>query len=250
MVADLRSLCDLLCTREPNWEEILLDSERCTIVTFCNPQTLDLALRFPEFISLIEQFDLVFSDGILLSRVAGVLRSESVPRVSFDGNSLAAQVFRIASQHGLSIALVGAKAGVADKAATLLSGQGANIQYFRNGYFSTTSDENECIDSIVDKDIRIAIVGMGGFFQEQFALKLRASGWRGTLFTCGGYLDQLAEGSLTYYPRLINDMNLRAPYRVLKEPGRLIPRYTLGYLPFYKSSARALLSKIYSAGEQ
>ena len=62
-------------------------------------------------------------------------------------------------------------------------------------------------------------------------MKLRAQGFSGLGFTCGGFLDQLAE-SQHYYPAWIDKADLRWLYRLCKEPRRLLRRYTLDYAPF------------------
>lgn len=60
---------------------------------------------------------------------------------------------------------------------------------------------------------------------------MKAQGWRGWGFTCGGFLDQLGSG-LYYYPQWVDQMNLRFAYRLLKEPRRLWRRYFFEYSRF------------------
>ena len=76
---------------------------------------------------------------------------------------------------------------------------------------------------------------MGTGLQERFLLDLADLGWTGLGLTCGGYLDQvLTGGGVRYYPDLVDRLHLRAAYRLLQEPARLLPRYTRDYLPFYR----------------
>ena len=68
---------------------------------------------------------------------------------------------------------------------------------------------------------------MGTPKQEEFLLDLSQAGWKGTGYTCGGFLHQTAQ-NIKYYPKWIDLFNLRAIYRIYDEP-RLIKRYMLEY---------------------
>jgi N-acetylglucosaminyldiphosphoundecaprenol N-acetyl-beta-D-mannosaminyltransferase len=83
---------------------------------------------------------------------------------------------------------------------------------------------------------------MGIGRQEQFLLHAASSGWTGWGFTCGGYLDQLA-GGIDYYPRWVDQANLRFLYRLYREPRRLWRRYCLEYGEFAVRVSAALAAR-------
>jgi exopolysaccharide biosynthesis WecB/TagA/CpsF family protein len=215
---------------------------RCISVTFCNPLSVRIA-RDGMLLDDLAGFDHVFADGMLLARCASRLRGVPVPRVSFDGNSLARVVLLEAAARDAGIALVGGREGVAGKAAITLAREFATrLVFARHGYFSSPQEVATAIAALRASRAGLAIVGMGGGAQERFICALRESGWHGVAISCGGYLDQLAGGGrVRYYPRWVNALNLRAPWRVLHEPGRLLPRYLFDYQPFYRAALQLLL---------
>lgn len=217
---------------------------RCVSVTFCNPLSLRVA-RNGEFLRDLATFDHVYADGILLARCAARWRGVSVPRVSFDGNSVAPAVFAAAAAQSVSVALVGGREGVAAKAGVTLAREFAVIAALaHHGYLSSPAQTAAAIDALRASGAGLAVIGMGGGAQERFIVALRDSGWHGVAVSCGGYLDQLASGDrVQYYPGWVNALHLRAPWRVLHEPGRLLPRYLVDYQPFYRAALQLLLVK-------
>jgi N-acetylglucosaminyldiphosphoundecaprenol N-acetyl-beta-D-mannosaminyltransferase len=74
------------------------------------------------------------------------------------------------------------------------------------------------------------IVGMGAVLQEKFLLTLRSLNWQGAGYTCGGFFHQTAD-TITYYPKIIDQLQLRWAYRIFKEP-KLFLRYSIQYPKF------------------
>ena len=90
------------------------------------------------------------------------------------------------------------------------------IAGYRNGYFIDNDDRKKAIADIIKSKSDFAIIGMGSPLQEQFALDLKNAGYKGIVFTCGGFLHQSAS-DINYYP--VNKYNLRAFYRLFHEKG-------------------------------
>jgi N-acetylglucosaminyldiphosphoundecaprenol N-acetyl-beta-D-mannosaminyltransferase len=74
---------------------------------------------------------------------------------------------------------------------------------------------------------------MGAPLQERFLSQLAANGWTGIGLTCGGFLDQVVQGS-DYYPGWVDRLNIRFLYRLGKEPRRLWRRYLVDYQVFMR----------------
>jgi N-acetylglucosaminyldiphosphoundecaprenol N-acetyl-beta-D-mannosaminyltransferase len=187
---------------------------------------------------MLGKFTVVLPDGIGMCWAVRLLHGAVAARVSFDTTSLAPLVFQRAAQDGLTIALVGGRSGVAECAASQLrrAFPALRIVAIYPGY----GDCSRTITELAALSPSIVICGMGAGPQEQFLIRLAETGWSGIGFTCGGYLDQLAQ-RLHYYPRWIDAANLRWAYRLIREPRRLARRYGLDYAVFLGRLAWAVV---------
>ncbi|CAH2599846.1 WecB/TagA/CpsF family glycosyltransferase [Rhodovastum atsumiense] len=210
------------------------------IATFLNPASLLEAKRHPTLATTLDSFDLVMPDGIGACMAVRRLHGLTVARVSFDSTSLAPIVFEAAQRDGNTIALVGGRPGVARRAAEVLRHTFPDLAIV--GTFDGYTPPGSTIAALRKLSPDIVICGMGVRRQEEFLLALRASGWTGSGFTCGGYLDQLADG-FRYYPAWVDAINLRWAYRLYREPGRLWRRYCMDYPVFLALVIRAMAAK-------
>lgn len=170
-----------------------------------------------------------FLDGFFLVWVLKLLGLRNIERMSFDDSSLAPYIFEYCKNNNKTIALIGSAPGVTSDAKLILERRypGLKIEFFENGFFDSSCEKN-VIEQTLSCDF--VICSMGTPRQEDFLIKLRDLGWKGTGYTCGGYLDQLVEAKgSNYYPYLIDKFNLRWLYRIYKEPRRLFLRYLLDY---------------------
>lgn len=123
--------------------------------------------------------------------------------------------------------------------------------WFGNGYFSSEAEMKKNCERVNESAPDIVICGMGAPMQEKYLVNLKNTGWKGAGFTCGGYLDQIVErDGLAYYPDWANKYHLRALYRMFREPKRLIPRYTLHYMPFYIWCVKKLMTLKLKSGKK
>lgn len=235
-------LAGMVAATVPDWRaELGKRRSEAYLVTFANPYSVWIAQRTAHYADLLARFNAILADGVLMARMATRLQGRTVPRVSFDGNSLAPEIFDLAAHRGLQLAIVGGVAGIAEKAASVFRSQyPLNIVAMRSGFFSSPGERSDYCRQLAKLAPDVVICGMGAPYQEIFLAELADSGWKGVGFSCGGYLDQAAEAGLQYYPSWINRYNLRAPYRLLKEPRRLTQRYLIHYAPFYKDYASLL----------
>ncbi len=199
------------------------------LVTFVNPGVVPLARRSAAFRQALREFDYVLPDGVGMCLAVQWLHGRPAERVSFDTTSLAPVVFGWASSHSLRVVLVGGAPGVADTARARISESFPALQIA--GSFDGFGAMEAKARAVRELEPDIVICGMGSVRQESFLLELKAQGWRGWGFTCGGYLDQLSQG-MAYYPRWVDAANLRWAYRLMREPGRLWRRYLIDYSHF------------------
>jgi len=209
---------------------VLDDAGRgAVLVTFVNPAAVPLARRSASFRQALRDFDFVFPDGVGMCLAVKWLHGLAAQRVSFDTTSLAPALFRRACAGDLGIALVGGAPQVADTARARLAENFPGIRIV--GCFDGYGGIEAKAAAVRELGPDIVICGMGSGRQESFLLELKAQGWRGWGFTCGGYLDQLNAG-MTYYPRWVDAADLRWAYRLAREPGRLWRRYLIDYSHF------------------
>jgi N-acetylglucosaminyldiphosphoundecaprenol N-acetyl-beta-D-mannosaminyltransferase len=214
-----------------------LHGNNALLMTFVNPGTAVMAQRNPEFARLVEAFDVVAPDGIGMSLAIQWLHKLPAKRISFDATSLAPIVLGMAAKYERTVAVCGGQAGIAEQAAQQLRLRYPTLQIV--GTFDGFSDKQRLIEAIHRVQPQIVICGMGSLVQESFLLALLRSGWQGLGFTCGGFLDQLSNG-FTYYPAVIDHLNLRWAYRLAKDPRRLWRRYLLDYPVFAFGLCKAL----------
>lgn len=200
------------------------------LYTFVNPYSWQKiqALSLCE----IDKFN-IYADGILFVLLNNILSNVKISRYSFDFTSIAHDVFNYTVANNKTIYLIGGIEGVTCKSADILNDLYSNSLKFvgtRNGFFNSPSDYSEALNEATKADF--VITAMGTPFQEKFLLDLKSSGWCGTGFTCGGFLDQVLVGKASYYPKWADRLNLRWLYRLYKEPQRLWKRYLIDYQVF------------------
>lgn len=200
------------------------------LVTFINPYSY---LQARKDIELFNTFDEVHIDGILLVKFLHFFGIANVRRKSFDMTSLAGSVFSCVEEHKQRIFFIGSKKGVIDKSISVIKKTYLSIDVcgYRHGYFDSQEEREATLNLIKELDPEIVICGMGTGIQEAFLFDLRVKGWKGTGYTCGGFLHQSSSGTLHYYPHWINKYNLRSLYRIYREP-KLFKRYTVDYMIF------------------
>ena len=194
----------ILCLADFN--KLLVQPEKKAI-TFVNPFSYQLLANQPK---LIDDIDVLFSDGALLCAFSNLRRKNKIDRVSFDFSSIADIVFTHASDEQLSVALLGGSREEISQTVMYLENRypRLNICFSRDGYF----DRTEFPNVISDLDLKgsdIVIAGMGTPLQDEFIVKVKELSKGVKLsFTCGGFLTQTASKG-DYYSPVIKKLGLR-----------------------------------------
>lgn len=206
--------------------------EQRLITTFVNPYSVKQFST--EYQELLFDFDQIYSDGQLLTNFYSK-HFDPIQRISFDGNSIASEVFEFAAKHGLKIGLIGSTVENVESASAILNAHyGEVVGYYTSGF---NIDIDDIAENIVKRNISIVVFGMGQILQERALLALKRQMADVVGFTCGGYIHQIAQNKrVQYYPEFINKYNLRAFYRVYDEGPKLARRYLFDYQDFYTLS--------------
>ncbi|TMP36631.1 WecB/TagA/CpsF family glycosyltransferase [Pseudoalteromonas rubra] len=221
-----RRIEQLYCSKE---------TEQRLVATFVNPFSYPVLLEEP---SLFRQFDLIFSDGLLHTRLHNAFCDNKIDRVSFDLSSIASDTLARAEANNLKVAFVGGKYEHAqtlpEKLLELFPK--LNIAYCRDGYFNSDIEKEHCFEQLNLAVPDIVIVGMGTPLQEKFLVQCveKVSNVK-EFYTCGGFLEQTATKGDYYHP-LVKKLGLRwlqRAYRHSHVRKRLLqdyPKFVVSYI--------------------
>lgn len=204
----------------------------CRIYTCINSTSYRIWRRMA---GLYEHFDGIFVDGIQMCLLIRMFWFKKIPRISCDMTGIAKKLFEGLSNHGESVYLIGAGQDEVERCVKRIKNAYPNIKIagFRNGYLANQDEIDDAIHEIIASSADFVLVGMGTPKQDEFAVMLKDAGYRGIVFTCGGFIRQTASG-IDYYPAWIDRYNLRWLYRQCKEKGIFKRNYdTLVATPAY-----------------
>ena len=204
--------------------------EKCRVVT-PNAEIAQLCKRDSALCEIINTSQLVLPDGIgvvYASRILGRPLKGRVPGVEF-----AEKLLDHLQDTGRTVFFLGAKPGVAQKAADKLMAKypGLQIAGVLNGYYT---DDKKVVDKINEAHPDVLFVCLGAPKQEQF-MALRGDAMNVTLMAgLGGSLDTFA-GEVKRAPDIFIKLNLEWFYRLLCQPRRIgrmmkLPAYLLAAL--------------------
>lgn len=199
------------------YEDTIILKQNCCFYTFLNPVSYLKATKKKD---LFGQFDGIFVDGSILAKAIRLLYGRKVTRRSFDMTSIGADLFDYSVKEGKSVYIVSSEQNSVEKAVVHIKERFNGIQIigYRNGYFKNEEEKDEEIRQIISQNPDYLIVGMGVIKQEEFLLRVKEAGYQGIGFTCGGFISQIAQNNIDYYPAWVDRMNVRFLYRMYKEP--------------------------------
>ena len=200
------------------------------LVLNANAHCLNLAYDDAELKSFLNRARVVFCDGAGVVLAARILGGYIPGRITYADwiRRLAA----FAASEGFSLYFLGARPGVAEKAAAKLTGRypGLKISGIHHGYFDQTSGSPQ--NEAVLREINFAkpdilIVGFGMPLQERWLMRNWGSLDAGVALTGGAVFDYVS-GEVRRGPRILTDNGFEWLARFLIEPGRLWRRYLVG----------------------
>lgn len=199
--------------------------KRPQIVVSSNGSVIAAYHQDAAFRELLRETDIIDADGMPLVIASQVFcrdpLTERVATTDFVHDAAEAAI-----QHGISFYFLGAKPGVAEKAARNLTEMhpGLKIVGTRHGYFSPSEEEAIC-EEVVKSGAHVLWVGLGSPRQEAFAVanrdRLQGLAW---IRTCGGLFDHYV-GDRARAPKWMQTTSLEWLFRTFQEPRRLGWRY-------------------------
>lgn len=203
---------------------------RHALVLNANVHCLNLAHGDPALRSFLNQAEVVFCDGAGVMLAARLLGRRIPERITY-----ADWTWRLAdyaAAEGFTLYLLGARPGVAEKAAEKLRERypALKISGIHHGYFdrSAGSPENEAVIREINAAAPdILLVGFGMPLQERWLME----NWHridANVALTGGAVFDYVSGELRRGPRVLTYNGFEWLARLLVEPRRLWRRYVIG----------------------
>lgn len=219
-------------TVEELHEEIsrFVENGEHALVLHANVHGLNLAYRNGRLRGLFNRAPIVFCDGSGVMLGARILGRRIPERITYADWTWKLAAF--AEERGFSLFFLGARPGVAEKAARRLEYRFPKLRIAgaEHGYFERTlgSPENEAIIKRINAARPdVLLVGFGMPVQEFWL----AENWEkvdANVALTGGAVFDYVSGELRRGPRFLTDRGLESVARLMVEPRRLWRRYVIG----------------------
>jgi N-acetylglucosaminyldiphosphoundecaprenol N-acetyl-beta-D-mannosaminyltransferase len=200
------------------------------LVLHANAHGLNLACRDERLRGFLNGAQIVFCDGAGVMLAARLLGRRIPERITYADWTWKLAAF--AEERGFSLFFLGARPGVAEKAARRLEYRFPKLRIAgaEHGYFERTlgSPENEAIIKKINAARPdVLLVGFGMPVQEFWL----AENWEkvdANVALTGGAVFDYVSGELRRGPRFLTDRGLESVARLMVEPRRLWRRYVIG----------------------
>lgn len=195
----------------------LAEAEGFHYVVTPNPEFLLAAEKNEAFRTVLNGADLVLPDGVgvlYAAKLLGRPLTARVPGIDFAGGLLAHM-----AKHATRLFLLGAKPGVAHRAAEQLCRDypGLAVCGTRDGYFQ---QDAPVVEEIAAAGAQVVFVCLGAPKQELWMAKHGAATGAHLMVGLGGCLDVFA-GEVARAPEGWRRLGLEWLYRLIKQPGRI-----------------------------
>lgn len=208
--------------------DLLAEQKRAT-VCFLNADCLYKAQRDDEYRQILNQADLVLSDGIGLKFATWLYGGRM--KDDCNGTDLSPLIMERAAQAGYKIFFMGGKDGIAEKAAGNIRQRIPNIQIVgtHEGYFD---DDQKLIGQINASGADILFVAMGVPLQEKWIYRYRERLTPRLCLGVGALLDYLS-GTIPRAPLWMRKVHLEWCWRIFVDPKRMLRRYLVDGVGFF-----------------
>lgn len=206
-----------------------LDAAVRTFIITANPEFVMLCRSDPEVAAIAKQADLVVPDGtgaVVAARLLGDPLPGRAP-----GRLLVDRLAAVASERRLSLFLLGAAPGVAERAAATLRARHPGLR-IAGTYAGQAEDDADVVPRVVAAGPDILLVAFGMPRQERWIARNieRLPGVR-VAVGVGGSLDYLA-GAAKAPPGAVHAIGLEWLWRLARDPRRwrrqrVLPRFVL-----------------------
>lgn len=212
-----------------------------TLGCYANAHTVNLACANPAFRRLLSECDVLFADGASMVWAGGLAASPLPCRIT--AMDYFPALARRCATEGLSLFLLGGRAGVAERAARALRAQSQTLKIVAalSGHFAL-SESPRVIKEINAARPDILVVGMSSPRQETW-LAEHAGEIDAPVRWCVGALFDYLAGQERRAPAWLCRLDGEWIFRLLMDPGGKWRRYLLGNPLFVWHTTRWLTSR-------
>lgn len=198
----------------------MFEEEGLSLIVTANPEILEAASKDEELASVIRNADMVLPDGVGLlyaSRIKGEPLRERIT-----GIDIAYKILEYLAESGKSVYLLGAKPGVAERAAENLKAllPGLIVAGTHDGYFKS-GQEKELVAAINSSGADFLCVALGAPKQELFLARHKNELTAKVGIGIGGSLD-IWSGDKKRAPEFWQRHGAEWLYRLVTEPSRFV----------------------------
>lgn len=197
-----------------------------SLVAYANAHTLNLASSDPSYREVLLRARIVLNDGAGIA-VAARIQGHRFP-ANLNGSDFNPAILGLAAERGWPVYFVGAKPGVAERAAAAMTGRYPALQVVgcRDGYWPPGTDD-AVVATIKTSGAALVMAAMGNPLQEMWLDRhLAATGARIGIGV-GAFFD-FAAGEVPRAPAWMNRWGIEWVFRLAQEPRRLWKRYVVG----------------------
>lgn len=214
-----------------NYAKALMEFKKGGQVITINPEMIEYGLKNNQFADILNNADLVIPDGVGV-QLALKIKGHNIQRIA--GIEFSYRLIKECAKSNFPVAFIGAKPGIAAKAAENISSEikNLNISYIQDGYFK---DDNKILRELEEKQPRLVLVALGSPRQEEFIIEARKIIPRALMIGVGGSFD-VWSGDVQRAPKIYQQLGIEWLYRTVKEPWRFkrifptLPRFLLRVL--------------------
>ncbi len=207
----------------------VISQNRRALVLNVNAHCYNIVHHNPWLRDYLNQSDITFCDGAGVV-LGAIMTGQRIPYRFTYADSIW-RLAELSEKRGFTIYFLGAKHGIADKAAKKLTDRFPNLKIkTHHGYFDKSADSEEnrkIVDQINASKSNILFVGFGMPLQERWLKenwdKLNVN----VAFSSGALFDFVSE-ELQRGPKWMTDNSLEWLARLIIEPKRLWRRYIIG----------------------
>jgi len=209
-----------------NWATAAKAQEKPNVGFYINAHSINLGFKQPQFHQQLQQADTLFADGSGMRLAAK--RAGHQLRDNNNGTDMLPHLCTSCIKKNKSIYLLGAKPGVAMKAAINLKKQYPELQIVgvQHGFIDQDNVDT-LITQINNSDCDILLVAMGSPMQESWILEHQSKLKCQTALAVGGLFDFYA-GEISRSPMWLREIGLEWIWRLIQEPKAKFYRYVVG----------------------
>lgn len=217
----------------------IYEQEAPALVAYANAHTLNLSVADPAYRDVLSKAAIILNDGAgvaLAARISG----QRFP-ANLNGSDFNPEILGLAAERGWPVFFLGAKPGVAQRAAEALRSRYPALQVagHRDGYWAP-SEAAEVVEAIRSSGTTVVMAALGNPLQEKWLDQhLVATGAR--LGVGVGAFFDFAAGEVPRAPAWMNRWGIEWVFRLIQEPSRLWKRYIVGNPLFLARVLRARL---------